>query len=140
MVRVVARGAVVVAAVDRRRSRRALARGGVLDVEGDPLIGPARVALHLRALGGVRRIEVRIGPYPGSAVEAACGSEPGRVIRPGEGAEPGAGAYPRTETATFDDGNLARVGGEEVVSQPRVEVLDRDGRRFGGAQRPRQCG
>jgi hypothetical protein len=138
---IVARRAVVVAAVNRRRARGTLAGVRLLDIERDSLVGPAGIALHQLAFGGVRSIEVRIGADARRAIEAAHGRESRRVVGVQVGAEFAAGAHPGPGAAAVDGCDLLRSRGHEVMAEGRVVPLDgRAGRFRAGAGRKRDQG
>jgi len=118
------RCAIVVKAIDRRRTGRArTGRGRQAQVERDRLVGPGRSRLEQRAFGIVRRVEVRAPGRKGRAEKTAHGQiatrpvdgNGKRVTRPG----------PSRDRRGIERRGFIRRRRDEIVSQRRVEVFDR---------------
>src|SRR5690606_35556285 len=91
-------------------------------IEGNPLVGPAGIALDRLAFRRVDRVEVRVGTNAGCAIEAAYGKHAGfGLSTPGQ--EALSGFAPVAEVAGAYQRNLVMIGGAEIVLQAIVMKL-----------------
>jgi len=122
LVEVVAVDVVEGAAEYRRGARRALAGGWARRVEDRAFVDEAVVGLQRLAFRGIGAVEVRVARDRGRVHEAANGRQARRVGRAREDAELAAGGRP---AGGFGREHLVGVGGDEIVAERGIEVLDR---------------